>query len=178
MAETTTVARPYAKGVFQLANERKALPHWSEQLDLAAAVVADQQMSLVLGSPRLNAEQKADLILDVCGEGLDAEGRNFVRLLIDNRRIMLLPEIAAQYRAMRAEAERTVEATLVTAQPVEEAVRERVESALSKRLDRKVTLATEVDEDLIGGAIVRAGDQVIDGSVRGRLTRLAGAMSR
>lgn len=178
MAEISTVARPYAQGVFRLAREHDALAHWSEQLDLAAAVIGDQEMVLVLGSPRLTGEQKAQLVIDVCGDGLDDAGRNLVRLLLANRRINLMPEIARQYRRLRADAERTVEARLITAQPIEDAVRDRVADALAKRLERKVTLDTAVDESLIGGAIVQAGDMVIDGSVRGRLTRLAGVMSR
>lgn len=178
MAEISTVARPYAQGVFRLAREHDALAHWSDQLDLAAAFIADQQMTLVLGSPRMTGDQKAELVIEVCGDGLDEQARNLVRLLIANRRINLMPEIALQYRRLRADAERTVEARLVTAQPVDDAVRDRVADALAKRLERKVTLETAVDESLIGGAIVHAGDMVIDGSVRGRLTRLAGVMSR
>ena len=101
-----------------------------------------------------------------------------MRLLVNNRRISLLPEIAAQYRKLRAEVERTVEARLVTAHAVDETATAQIRDALAKRLDRNVRLDTELDESLIGGAIVKADDTVIDGSVRGKLARLAGAMSR
>jgi F-type H+-transporting ATPase subunit delta len=178
MAEIATVARPYAQAAFRLARENNALAAWTDQLELAAAVVGDQQMSLLLGSPRMSPDQKADLIIDICGDGLDASGANLIRLLVSNRRIGLLPEIAAQYRKLRADVERTVEARLVTAQAVDETVTERIRSALAERLDRNVRLETEVDESLIGGAIVKADDTVIDGSVRGKLARLAGATSR
>jgi F-type H+-transporting ATPase subunit delta len=118
------------------------------------------------------------MIIDICGDQLDADGANLVRLLVNNRRIALMPEIAAQYRKLRAEVERTVESTLVTAQAIDDELRDRIRDALAKRLDRNVSLETEVDESLIGGAIVKADDTVIDGSVRGKLARLAGAMSR
>jgi len=178
MAQSTTVARPYAEAVFDLAREQDALAAWSDALDLAAAVVADTRVATVLRSPRVTDERKAELVTSVGGEHLGEHARNLVRLLVQRDRIRLLPEIAAQYRALRAEHERTLEARLVTAKPVDEEVRGRLEKALSKRLERKVTLASEIDETLIGGAIVRAGDMVIDGSVRGRLTRLTGALSR
>lgn len=178
MAQTTTIARPYAEAVFDLAREQDALPAWSDALDLAAAVVGDERVGTVLRSPRVADEQKAELIIGVGGEYLGEHARNLVRLLIQRDRIRLLPEIARQYRALRAEHERTLEARLITAQSVDEDVRGRLEKALSERLERKVTLASEIDETLIGGAIVRAGDMVIDGSVRGRLTRLTGALSR
>lgn len=178
MAESTTVARPYAQGIFELAREQDALAAWSEQLDLVAGVVRHPEMAQLLGSPRLTSEQRAELIIGVCGEGLKEQGRNLVQLLVDNDRLEVLPEIAAQYRALRATAERTLEARLISAQAVDEDVRARLESALSKRLDRQVTLTTEIDESLLGGAVVRAGDLVIDGSVQGRLTRLTGALSR
>lgn len=178
MAQSTTVARPYAEAVFDLARGRKELPAWSEALDLAAAVVADERVAAALRSPRIDDQQKAELIIGIGGEHLGETARNFIRLLVERDRILLLPEIAAQYRALRAEHERTLEARLITAQAVDEGVRERLEAALSSRLERKVTLAPEIDESLIGGAIVRAGDMVIDGSVRGRLTRLTGALSR
>jgi len=178
MAEIATVARPYAQAAFRLARDNNALAAWAEQLDLAAAVVRDQEMALLLGSPRLSPDQKADLIIEIGGDGLDASGANLVRLLVNNRRISLLPEIAAQYRKLRAEVERTVEARLVTAHAVDESVTEQIRDALAKRLDRNVRLDTELDESLIGGAIVKADDTVIDGSVRGKLARLAGAMSR
>lgn len=179
MAETTTVARPYAQAVFEIARAQKdALASWADMLELLAAVASDGAVRPLLGSPRLTAERKAELIIDICGDRLNDGGRNLVRLLSANGRLPLLPEISAQYRQLRAELERTVEATLITAQPVDDAAREQIAAALGKRLQRKVSLSTEVDEDLIGGAVVRAGDLVIDGSVKGRLERLTGALSR
>ena len=178
MAQSITIARPYAEAAFALARDADALAAWDDGLDLAARVVADERVDQVLRSPRVDHERKAALILEVCGEALDLQQRNLIRLLTQRHRVLLLPEIARQFRALRADHERTLEARLISAQPVTDAARDRLADALSRQLDRTVTLETEIDETLIGGAIVRAGDLVIDGSVRGRLTRLTGALSR
>lgn len=178
MAQETTVARPYAEAAFDLARGADALAGWADGLANAAAVVADERVDALLRNPRVEAEQKAGFILEVCGESLDLQQRNFIRLLVERDRIGVLPEIRRQYDELRARHERTLDAELVTAQPVDDAVRDRVAAALSKRLDRTVHLDARVDETLIGGAIVRAGDMVIDGSVRGRLASLTGAISR
>ncbi len=178
MAQETTVARPYAEAAFELAREADALAGWADGLALAATVVADERVDAVLGNPRVDDERKAGLILEVCGDALDLQQRNFIRLLVERDRITLLPEIRHQFDLFRAEHEKTLRAELIAAQPVDDAVRDRLARALSERLDREVSLETRLDESLIGGAVVRAGDLVIDGSVRGRLARLTGALSR
>lgn len=178
MAESNTVARPYAQGVFKLAREQDALQAWSDMLQFAATVVAHPDLRPALSSPRLTGEQKLELLLDICGDRLNESGQNLIRLLIENDRLRLLPAIAEQFYALRAEAERTVDATLVSAQAVDEDLRKQLAEALERRLDRRVNLRTEVDEALVGGAVIRAGDLVIDGSVQGKLKRLAGTLSR
>lgn len=178
MADFNTIARPYAHAVFKLARDQDALAAWSETLGLLAAVAADARVHALLASPRLAPEQQRDLILDICGDRLDAAGRNLVALLAENRRLVALPDVAAQYEALRATEEGTLQARLISAQPVDEKVRDALASALGKRLSRKVTLNAEVDESLLGGAVIRAGDLVIDGSVRGRLTRLTSSLNR
>ncbi len=178
MAQETTVARPYAEAAFDLAREADALAAWADGLALAATVVADERVDAVLGNPRVDDERKAGLILEVCGDALDLQQRNFIRLLVNRDRITLLPEIRQQFDLLRADHEKTLRAELITAQPVDDAVRDRLARALSERLERDVSLEIRLDESLIGGAVVRAGDLVIDGSVRGRLARLTGALSR
>lgn len=178
MAQMITVARPYAEAAFDLARDTGALEAWADGVSMAAQVVADERVEQILRSPRVDAEAKAALIIDVCGDALDQKQQNLIRLLIERDRILALPEINRQFQSLREQHERTIEARLVSAQPVEEATLKRLEAALSKQLDRQVTLQTEVDETLIGGAIVHAGDLVIDGSVRGRLAKLTGAISR
>ncbi len=177
MAELTTVARPYAQAVFERAQATGRFADWSDELHFAAAVATDSQMENMIESTRLTKVELADLFIGVCAEQLGEEARNLVRLLAENRRLVLLPEIAAVYEVLRAEAESTVEAEMVSAYPLEDAQRARIAEALKTRLGRNVTLSATVDESLIGGAIIRAGDLVIDGSVRGKLGRLASALN-
>lgn len=177
MAELITVARPYAQAVFKRAQETGRLAEWSAELQFAAAIAAEPRMADLIDSNRLTKAGLAERIVSVGGEQFSDEGRNLVRLLAENRRLSLLPEIAAVYEVLRAEAESTVEAHMVSAQPLDDAHRDRIAEALKARLGRKVTLSATVDESLIGGAIIRAGDLVIDGSVRGKLGRLATALN-
>ena len=178
MAELTTVARPYAQAVFDRAQQTGRLADWSGMLQFAAAVAVDPAMRDAIEGARLTRTQLAQLFIEVAGDRLDDEGRNLVRLLAENRRMGLLVEIAAVYEVLRAEAESTVQAQMVSAFPLSDEQKERIAESLKQRLGRNVTLTAEVDESLIGGAIIHAGDLVIDGSVRGKLERLAGAMNR
>ncbi len=178
MAELGTIARPYAQAVYQLARDTGQLAQWSEQLEFAAAVAKDGFMHGLLVSPRYSPAQLEEIVLAVCGDKLSDQGRNFIRLLAENRRLHLLPEIYAQFAKLRDDAERTLQARLISAQPVDSAAQEKIAEALGKRLNRKVTLTSEIDESLLGGAVIRAGDLVIDGSVRGRLERLAAGLNR
>jgi F-type H+-transporting ATPase subunit delta len=177
MAETVTIARPYAQAAFLFANSRQALGEWSGMLELLAAIAADPAMAGLIDSPRLTEAQRADLFIDIGGERLNDKGRNFIRLLAENRRLKLLPEIAALYEIQRREAEKTVRAELVSAFPVSDAHKASVIEALKKRLGREIELDCSTDSALLGGAIIRAGDLVIDGSVRGKLERLGGTLN-
>lgn len=178
MAEKTTIARPYAEAVFELAQQRKELPRWSDMLELASAVAADPRMSALVGNPNVGKDQLIRLFLDVCGDRLSAEGQNLIRVLVDNDRLEVLTEIAALYETYRADAERTVEAQVVSAFPVDDAQQQQIIAMLKKRLGREVTLSCETDKSLLGGAIIRAGDLVIDGSVTGQLAKLQVALAR
>lgn len=177
MAERQTLARPYAEAVFELAQARNALKPWSEMLGLIAAVAADENMQRLAADPRADRARFRELFLDVCGKNIDDAGANFVRLLVENRRLNLLPEIMAQYETLKAEAEARVEATVISAFPLEAAQLKTLGDALKRKLGREVNLTTEVDKTLMGGIVIRAGDLVIDGSVRGRLAELATHLS-
>jgi F-type H+-transporting ATPase subunit delta len=177
MAESTTVARPYAQAVFQLARDTQSLDAWSDTLALAAAVAADAEMQPLLDSPRLTETQLGELFAGICGDGLSEQGRNFIRLLAENRRLDVLPEIARLYEALRNEAEGAIQARLITALPATEEQKAVLIKALKQRLGRDIQLESSVDPSLLGGAIIRAGDLVIDGSVQGKLTRLASVLS-
>jgi F-type H+-transporting ATPase subunit delta len=178
MAENITIARPYAQAVFDLAREKNTFDEWSRVLELLSVVVADPQMAKVIGNPGVSSETLANLIIEVCGNALTEHGRSLVRTLAENRRLQLLPEMRALYEAMRAEAEQLVQAEVVSAFPLTEEQKKGIASALSRRLGRQVQLTCETDEALIGGAVIRAGDLVIDGSVAAHVNRLASALTR
>lgn len=177
MAERITIARPYAKAVFKLADSQHRLPQWSEALGLAASVVADPRVAALLNNPAVSAEQLVGLVNDVGGSGLDEQARNLIATLAANRRLGYLPEIAARYEQLRADAERTVEVTVTSAVDLSAAQQAQYADALAKRLGRKVRLSCQTDPALLGGAVVRADDLVIDGSVRAGLTQLAAAIA-
>jgi len=172
------LARPYARAVFQLAEEQSALAEWADTLELLGAVAADERVARILRSPRTSAEERVELMRAIVGDRLDARGDNFIRLLAHNGRLPLLPQIRARFEALRAEAEGRVDASVVSAAELGKAQQDRMAKALGKRLDSEVRLECSVDESLLGGAIIRAGDMVIDGSLRGRLQRLGSQLGR
>jgi len=173
MAERITIARPYAKAVFRLASDRKQLPQWSTFLARAAATAADPQVHPLLNHPNVAAEQLIELISGIAGKKPDPETQNLLRSLAANRRLSYLPEIAQHFEQLRAEAERTLDVTVTSAVELTAEQRERFAEAMRKRLNREVHLHCEIDPGLIGGAVIRADDLVIDGSVRAGLTQLA-----
>ena len=177
MAETQTIARPYAQAAFLYARERQQLKEWSDMLSLLAAIAADPAMRTLIDSPHLTEQQLADLFIQVGGEHLDEKSTNFVRVLADNRRLGLLADIAALYEIQRRDAEGTVHAELVSAYPASEDQQAKVIESLRRRLGREIELTCSTDPALLGGAIIRAGDLVIDGSVSGKLERLGTALS-
>jgi F-type H+-transporting ATPase subunit delta len=183
MAEKLTIARPYATAAFESAREHDDLDRWSRMLHNAAAVVRDAAMRELLASPVATPDELAAIVADVCRDSgawsgsVEKLGDNFLKLLAHNRRLGLLVEIAALFDDMKAEVENTVEVTLVSAREVDEPHQAKIVRALGKRLGREVHLHCEIDEGLIGGAIIHAEDLVIDGSIRGRLEKLAAAMT-
>ncbi len=178
MSENHTVARPYAQAVFELAREAGDYQSWSTALGFLSAVAEDPQIQDMAQNPRLKRDDLFRLIEDVCGDALFPAAKSFLRLLIENRRLFVLPNITRQFEAKRAEAEGTIEAELMSAQAVSDAQQATIVSALSGRLGRQVTLRVIEDPSLIGGAILRAGDTVIDASLRGRIQKLAAGLSR
>lgn len=177
MSQRRSLARPYAEAVFRLASERGTLRKWSEMLAFAAAVAADERVRAAVNNPLRTREQIAALFLDLCGGRLDAEAANLVRVLAEHRRLALLPEIAALFEERRAEAEGRLQASVVSAFPLSAEQAQALARALERRFGRAVALESKVDPRLLGGIVVRVGDLVIDGSVRGRVERLAAQLS-
>lgn len=177
MAELITVARPYAQAIFSRAQEKEQLSEWSTTLQYIAEVSQISEMQELIKGVQLERSQLADLFIEICGDQLDQEGRNLIRVLAENGRISLLTEIAAVYEIYRAEAESTLDAEIISAFPVADAQRDKIAEALKNKLGRTVKLTCKTDKSLLGGAIIRAGDMVIDGSVNSKLEKLASAMS-
>jgi F-type H+-transporting ATPase subunit delta len=177
MAEAITVARPYAQAAFEFASAQHMLKDWSEMLSLLAAIADDAAMHELINSPFLTETQLAGLFIQVAGENINEKCANFVRVLAANGRLLLLPDIATLFEIERRAAEGTVRAELVTAFPASEAQQAAVIASLSKRLGRDIELRCATNAELLGGAIIRAGDLVIDGSVRGKLQRLGTELS-
>jgi F-type H+-transporting ATPase subunit delta len=175
MAELSTLARPYAEAVFRLAKEKNALADWSGRLATLAAIVSDAQMQAVIADPNTSAARAAELIGSIASA--DEAGKNLLSVLAGNDRLTLLPEIAAQYEVLKAEAEGVLEATIVSALEMSEAQKADVMAALKSKFGRDVQATVEVDASLIGGAVITVGDQVIDGSVKGRLQKMAAALT-
>lgn len=175
MAESQTIARPYAEAAFKLARELGALPAWSDALERLAAVARAPGAAELIGNPALAAAQVAGVIAETAGS-LSPEQRNFVGLLADNERLPVLPEIAVQFEALRNAHEGVVDVHVTSAYPMSDAQLADVVATLERKVGGKVKAAVEVDPDLIGGVSIRIGDEVTDLSVRGKLQQLAGAL--
>jgi F-type H+-transporting ATPase subunit delta len=171
--ERATLARPYAEAVAKLAAEGKAWDHWSERLALLALVVGDEQVQALAGNPGVPASRVAEVILAVCGDKLGAEGGNLVRLLVENKRLVLLPEIATLFEALKAAQEGELTAHVTSAYELTNQQLAGLVAKLEAKLGRKVTATQSVDADLIGGVVIQVGDEVMDSSVRGGLASLA-----
>jgi F-type H+-transporting ATPase subunit delta len=175
MAESLTIARPYAEAAFKLARDGQSLPQWSDALARLAAVAASDAARELIGNPRLSDAQVAGLLADVAGS-LSPEQRNFVTVLAANDRLAVLPEIAEVYETLRNAHEGVLDARIASAYPLSEQQVADVVATLEARYGRKVKPTVSVDADLIGGISIRIGDEVMDASVRGKLAQLADAL--
>ena len=178
MAETVTIARPYAEALYRLARQNKAQAEWSSMLETAAAVAADATMADLIANPNFSRAEVERVFLAVTDKVLTEEGRNLVRLLLENGRLALLPVICEQYEKLKAEQSGTLEAEIVSAFPLSQQQVNDMAGLLEKRFARKVTARVAVDPELIGGVKIIAGDVVIDASVRGQLQNMAFALKR
>lgn len=173
MAELKTIARPYAEAAFSLARERNALPTWSQMLRLASTVVTDPQVAKALDNPRLDASAKESLLLSICGDQLDTEGRNFVRVLVESDRVGALPAIQALFETLKDAADGVARATIETAFPFSGDELPELEAALERKFGKKIDATVTVNPDLIGGARITVGDTVIDASIQEQLRAMA-----
>jgi F-type H+-transporting ATPase subunit delta len=176
MSELATLARPYAAAVFKRAKQTGDTAAWSDNLAFLAAVMADTSMTTAIANPKIGKKTLEELVFDVCKGHLNQEGSNFVRLLLQNNRMPLLPSIAKLFEEMRAESEGYIEVEVLTAFPLSKESEQKMSAKLQESLNKKVYMKVTVDKSLIGGVLVRAGDRVIDGSVKGQLQTLRKAL--
>ena len=172
MSELTTIARPYAKAAFELAVEKGAVESWNEMLFFAGQVASNEQAAAVLaGLP--TASEQADVFIKICAEQLNEYGQNLVKVMAENKRLVALPEVAALFAEFKADYDKEIDVNVVSATELTASKQESLVAALEKRFARKVKLNCSVDAAVVGGLIIKAGDTVIDGSIRGKLNRLA-----
>jgi F-type H+-transporting ATPase subunit delta len=177
MAEAATIARPYAKAAFMSARDSQALADWSKALHTGAALVADARIADLLTNPKLSQDQIVSMFAGLGGPGIDAHWQNFVRLLAVYKRLEVLPAISDQYELLRAQYEREVDVQVTSAVPMSAEQQSKLAASLKTRFKREVRMTTAVDASLMGGAVIRAGDLVIDGSIKGRLERMASELA-
>ena len=185
MADSHTLARPYAQAVFEMAQATGTLEQWSNALGAAAEIGGHDEVQAVIADPKMSEADQVRFLTDLlrsAGEsyllgGENREGTNFLRLLVENDRVGVLPEIAERFDQLKDETENTVDVTVTTAEPISDEQLATIRRALEERLGKRSDITTQTDKDLIGGAVIRAGDFVIDGSVRSRLEKLATALA-
>ena len=177
MAEISTLARPYARAAFEFARDVKALSRWSNMLATAANVASTEAVQKLFHSPDIPATAKGKQFVDICGDDLDNKVGNFVKYLAKNNRLTLLLEVQRQFELYKANYEKAVDVEVTSAFEISPEQQHKLAAALKAKLDREVNLQADVDSTLLGGAVVRAGDLVIDGSIRGRLAKLAETMN-
>lgn len=173
MSEAKTIARPYAVAAWRHAKAQGKVDLWADMLDFMSAVVTDRTLAGIVADPRVEAHTLSQLMLDICGGRINHTAEAFVKLLVENGKLSLLPEITEVFNERKAEAGGTINATLITAYPVNARFERALARAMQKKLDREVTFSVEEDKTLIGGVVIRAGDMVIDASVRGQIEALA-----
>ena len=173
MSELATLARPYAAAVFKRAKETHATAKWSQSLAFMSAVLMNKDISVVVDNPKVNKQRLLELMLDICQDHINDENENFLKLLIHNNRLNLLTPIAKLFEAYKAEDEGYIDVEVISAYSLSKEAKHDLTTTLEKTLGKKTHMNVTVDKSLIGGVLVRAGDKVIDGSIRGRLQQLA-----
>lgn len=178
MAEKTTIARPYAQAMFDIARDKGDLAKAADALQIAAAAVSDPTLANMIGNPDVSIDKVTEILIGIAGDKATNEVSNFIKLLAEYDRLTVLPEISELFDGYRADLESTIEAEVTSATDLNDAQKNKIAAGLKKRLGREVTLQCKTDASLIGGAIIRAGDLVIDGSITAQLNKLGHALSR
>ncbi len=178
MTDFTTVARPYANAVYELASQSDELDSWNDALSNLVNVVSDTQVSKLLSSPDMSKQQKSDLVLQVLADNLSEKQQNLVKLMAENGRLPLMADVLEQFEVTRAKAENKIEAEVVSAFELSAQQKDELANTLKNKLGCDITLTTTVDESLIGGVLIKAGDTIIDASMKSQLESLALSLGR
>lgn len=173
MSELATLARPYAEAVFKRAKEVGNSQEWSDTLAFLSVIMQDESLAAIVSNPRVGEDKLTQLLLDICQDQITGEADNFLKLLIENSRLILLPQIAELFENYKAEDEGYVDVDVITAYVLTKAEEQSFATSLKKKLNKQVNIHASVDKTLIGGFLVKAGDSVIDGSISGQLQQLA-----
>ena len=176
MAEARTIARPYAEAIFRLAKAKEALPAWSGMLQFAASIAVDQRIRELVGNPKVQPRRLGELLLDICGDELNDEGRNFIILLAENGRVEILPEVSGLFEQLKAQHEGVLSAKIASAFAMSDEQLKELVTNLEAKFKRKIEAIVSIDPELIGGVKVEIGDEVLDASVRGKLEVMAVAL--
>jgi F-type H+-transporting ATPase subunit delta len=177
MSSLITLARPYAKAAFELARDEQSLVAWEEMLRLASEMVTEKSMAGLLESPHISSEELVRIITETAGDAFTGRFRDFLAVLGGNGRLPLLPQVTSLFSQLREEAEKRMSVKVISAVPLSDEQAGRLRDALSQRMECEIELDNEINKDVIGGAVVYAGDQVIDGSLRGRLEKLSTSLA-
>ena len=177
MSNVTTLARPYAKAAFDLADAGNATGSWNDMLALASSLVSEESIAVLLQSPEVSGKQLVEVFSDIAAESFDDRFRDYLSVLAENKRFPLIPEIARLYQKLREEADKLLRVRVVSAFALDENQATRMKDALAQRYEREILLESEVDRSIIGGAIVYADGQVIDGSLKDRLSKLSNSLT-
>ncbi len=178
MQENLTIARPYAQAVFEQAQQEGKFSEWTNMLELLELVVSDADMKTVMDNPRLDGQFVADFILDVCSDHLQETGQNFVRVLAAAGRLELVPEISDLFAVKRAESESTIDVEVLSAYPLDANQESSISKLMADQFGKNIKITSNIDESLIGGVVIKAGDSVIDASIKGRLKELANVIAK
>ncbi len=176
MAEAITIARPYAEAIFRLARESDSLSVWSEMLNVISVVVSNDQIASLKNDPRMPRQKLYEIIVGSCSDKLNKEAKNLIDMMIENKRLHIIPQLKILYELLRAQHENVLEAKIISAFPLKSDQQEKLVSALRTKFRRKVNVICTVDADLIGGVKIEIGDQVIDSSISGKLAAMTAAL--
>ena len=178
MIEPTTLARPYARAAFDHARAAGDLAAWQAALSELAAITAEPKVAAAMRDPNQTAAQRAATLSGLAGDAAPPAVANLLSIMADNGRLSLLPEVAMLFDQLKQAVESTVAVHVTSAYPLSDAETQQLADTMQEKLARSITLTSETDPSLLGGALIRADDLVIDGSVRGRLNKLAGTLTQ